>query len=249
MIMVRGASHWYAGAMTSPADAGSRAETAAPLGDFAPSEAAAPRRRRDAQRNRETFVAVAQAAFAERGADASLEQIARDAGLAIGTLYRHFPTRIDLLLATYEPRVRGLLAEAEKSLEMDDAWEGFLRCMEALFSMQAGDRGFNDLISTRCPGDPRTEAMHNQICGLIRAAIERAQASGDIRPDVTDADVVTLVWANGRIVEATSGIAPRAWRRHVHLMMDAFRAVNRHELPEPPLTDEQLYQAMAHRST
>ena len=51
------------------------------------------------------------------------------------------------------------------------------------------------------------------------------------------------MWANGRIVEATSRVAPNAWRRHLYLMMDAFRAANRHELPEPPLTDDQLYQA------
>src|SRR5258708_9260079 len=60
-------------------------------------------RRRDAQRNRETFLAAARAAFAEHGADASLEQVARDAGLAIGTPYRHFPSRLHLPLPVYNP--------------------------------------------------------------------------------------------------------------------------------------------------
>ena len=71
----------------------------------------------------------------------------------------------------------------------------------------------------------------------MKRVIQRAQASGDVRPDITDADIVSLMWANGRIVEATSRVAPNAWRRHLYLMMDAFRAANRHELPEPPLTD------------
>jgi AcrR family transcriptional regulator len=188
---------------------------------------------------------VARAAFAEHGADASLEQVARDAGLAIGTLYRHFPCRLDLLLAVYEPRARELLTEAEAALRMDDPGVGFRRCLEALLAMQAGDRGFNDLLCTRFPGDARTEALINRLCDLMKKVIQRGQASGDVRPDITDADIVSLMWANGRIVEATSRVAPNAWRRHLYLMMDAFRADGRHELPEPPLTDQQLYQAMA----
>jgi AcrR family transcriptional regulator len=204
-------------------------------------------RRRDAQRNRETFLAAARAAFAEHGAGASLEQVARDAGLAIGTLYNHFPSRLDLLLAVYEPRACELLTEAEAALRMDDPGEGFRRCLEALLAMQAGDRGFNDLLCTRFPGDARTEALINRLCDLMKKVIQRGQASGDVRPDITDADIVSLMWANGRIVEATGHIAPNAWRRHLYLMMDAFQAANGHELPEPPLTDDQLYQAMADR--
>jgi AcrR family transcriptional regulator len=211
-------------------------------------EAHAPRRR-DAQRNRQTFLAIALDAFAEHGADASLEQIARDAGLAIGTLYRHFPTRMDLLLAVFEPRACELLREAEIALAMDDPWEGFGHCLDALFSMQAGNRGFNDFICTRFPGDVRTESLHNRLCELMKQVVRRAQDSGDVRTDITDADIVSLIWANGGIIEATRHVAPLAWRRNLYLMMDAFRSSNRHELPEPPLTDAQLYESMAYRGS
>ena len=64
----------------------------------------------------------------------------------------------------------------------------------------------------------------------------------------TLADLLCLVLANSRIIEATAEIAPRAWRRQLHLMLDAFRAGHTHELPEPALTDDQLYQAMARLS-
>ncbi|MFB4301712.1 TetR/AcrR family transcriptional regulator [Actinomadura sp. NTSP31] len=205
-------------------------------------------RRRDAQRNRERFIAAAQAAFAEHGADASLERIARDAGLAIGTLYRHFPTRLDLLTAAFEPKVQELVATAERALAMDDPWEGFCAFLESLFGMQAGDRGFNDLVSMRFPASERTEALHERLYQLIEANLRRAQQHGHVRTDVTEADIITLVWANGRILEATSHTAPHAWRRNLHLMIDAFRAANRHELPEPPLTGEQLYAAMVRLS-
>lgn len=230
---VRRASHRYPGIMSPSAQE--------------PAALARPRRR-DAQRNRERFIAAAQAAFAEHGVDASLERIARDVGLAIGTLYRHFPTRVDLLLAAFEPKLQAFVETAEHALAMDDAWEGFCVFLESLFGMQAGDRGFNDLVSMRFPASERTEAMHDRLYHLIEKILRRAQQYGDVRPDLTEADIITLVWANGRIIEATSHTAPQAWRRNLHLMIDAFRAANRHELPEPPLTGEQLYAAMVRLS-
>ncbi|MFI5778019.1 TetR/AcrR family transcriptional regulator [Nocardia sp. NPDC051570] len=204
--------------------------------------------RRDARRNRDLFIEYAQAAFAELGVDASLEQIARDAGLAIGTLYRHFPTRVDLLVAAFEPKLREFLDSAEDALAMDDPWEGFCTFLEVLCRTQAGDRGFNDFISMRFPADERTESLHNRLCELTTDVLARAQTAGVVRPDVTEADIISLIWANSRIIEATSHAAPQAWRRHLHLMIDGFQAAGRRELPEPPLTEEQLYQAMAHLS-
>ena len=82
--------------------------------------------RRDARERRDKLIAAAQREFAAHGVDASLEKIARDAGVAIGTLYRHFPTRLDLLMAAFEPRLQEFLDGADKALEMDDPWEGFV---------------------------------------------------------------------------------------------------------------------------
>src|SRR3954463_6298591 len=89
--------------------------------------------RRDAQERRGKLLAAAQREFAARGVDASLEKIARDAGVAIGTLYRHFPTRLDLLMAAFEPRLEEFLNGATKALEIDDPWEGFVYYLENLF--------------------------------------------------------------------------------------------------------------------
>ncbi|HET8779523.1 MAG TPA: TetR/AcrR family transcriptional regulator, partial [Agromyces sp.] len=56
--------------------------------------------------------------------------------------------------------------------------------------------------------------------------------------------IVNLIWFNGRMIDATSATAPNAWRRQLHLMLDAYRAQRAHPLPEPPMTDQQLYDAM-----
>jgi AcrR family transcriptional regulator len=202
--------------------------------------------RRDARERRVKLIAAAQHEFAAHGVDASLEQIAREAGVAIGTLYRHFPTRMDLLMAAFQPRLQEFLAGANKALEMDDPWERFVSYLENLFAVQAGDRGFNDFLSRRFPGNADTEQIHDQMCRQIDDVLTRAQESGEARLDITRADIVNLIWSNGRIIDATSATAPTAWRRQLYLMLDAYRAERAHSIPEPPMTDEQLYDAMVH---
>ena len=204
--------------------------------------------RRDARERRDKLILAAQHEFAAHGVDASLERIARDAGVAIGTLYRHFPSRLDLLMAAFQPRLREFLEGADKALELDDPWEGFVCYLDNLFAVQAGDRGFNDFLSRRFPGNADTEKIHDQMCGQIEDVLTRAQEAGAARPDITQADIVNLIWSNGRIIDATSATAPTAWRRQLYLMLDAYRAERAHAIPEPPMTDEQLYDAMVHLS-
>jgi AcrR family transcriptional regulator len=200
--------------------------------------------RRDARERRGKLIAAAQREFASHGVDASLEKIARDAGVAIGTLYRHFPTRLDLLVAAFEPRLQEFLEGADKALAMDDPWEGFVGYLENLFAVQAGDRGFNDFLSRRFPGNAETERIHDEMCAQIEEVLTRAQEAGEVRPDLRQADIVNLIWSNGRIIDATSATAPMAWRRQLYLMLDAYRAERAHAIPEPPMTDDQLYDAM-----
>ena len=178
-----------------------------------------------------------------------MEQIARGAGVAIGTLYRHFPTRMDLLMAAFEPRLHEFLDGASVALELADPWEGFVYYLENLFSVQAGDRGFNDFLSRRFPGNAATERIHDLMCRQIEDVLIRAQDAGRVRPDIALADIVNLIWSNGPIMDATSATAPNAWRRHLHLALDAYRAERAHPIPEPPMTDQQLYDAMVHLST
>lgn len=171
--------------------------------------------------------------------------IARSAGLTIGTLYRHFPRRIDLLVAVYGATLRDFLDRAEARLDSADAWDGFSAFLEELCAAQAGDRGFGDFVSRRFPDDERTEALHDHLCQVAERVLVRAQETGAVRPDVTSADLVMLLLAISRIAEATAPVAPGTWRRHLHVVLDGFRATGVSELPGPALDDEQLYRAMA----
>jgi AcrR family transcriptional regulator len=216
---------------------------------IADAEQARKPRRRDAIERHDRLISAAQREFAARGVNASLEGIARDADVAIGTLYRHFPTRQDLLLAAFQPRLHEFSEGTMKVLEMEDPWEAFVSYLENLCRVQAGDRGFNDFLSRRFPGNADTERIHDQMCEQIESVLARAQESGQVRPDLAVADIVNLIWSNGRMMDATSATAPNEWRRHLYLMLDAYRAGRAHPLPEPPMTDEQLYDAMVHLGT
>ncbi|MGW0711450.1 TetR/AcrR family transcriptional regulator [Streptomyces sp. NPDC002643] len=201
--------------------------------------------RRDAQRNRDTLLAAARRAFAEEGLGASLEQVAKQAGLAIGTLYRHFPTRLDLVQAVFADKLGVWYGAAERAVVMDDTWEGFCFFLETMCELQSGDRGFSGLAGTRLPEVACLAGTQTRIHELGIRIVERAQEQGTLRPDVTPEDVAFVIWSVGRVSEATQDVAPEVWRRHLYLLLEGFRAGRVHPLPVPSLTPEQLYEAMA----
>jgi AcrR family transcriptional regulator len=196
--------------------------------------------RKDARRNRDAIVAAARKAFAEQGLSASLEGVAREAGVAIGTVYRHFPNRLDLVEEIFTAKFTDLLGAAEKAAAMDDAWDGFCHYLERLCELQADDRAFNDLVSARLPLHLLGRGMTERARELSAEIFLRAQKQGALRDDVTPQDLFFVIWSQAGIIRATRNVAPTAWRRHLHLMLDAFRAGCAHELPVPSLTLRQI---------
>jgi AcrR family transcriptional regulator len=199
--------------------------------------------RKDAQRNRERLVEAARAVFAERGLDVALEEVARRAGVSIGTLYNRFPTRADLVGAVFADRRETLIGIAEHALAMDDAWAGFVHLVEQVCRMQAADRGYNDLSARSIPQAAPTPALERGH-GLMTEVVERAKCSGVLRPDFVLADMAFVTWAITRTIEATADVDPEAWRRHLGFILDGLRAPAAHPLPAPALTDEQVIRIM-----
>jgi len=199
--------------------------------------------RKDAQRNRAALMHAARVAFAQDGLDAALEGIARRAGVAIGTLYRHFPTRMDLVGAILAEKQRAWIEAAEAAVEMETAWDGLVFFLEGVCELQAGDRAFNDVASMRFPHAPRIEAARKRAYDLSRRIVERAQAEGSLRPDITAEDLAFIVWAHTRVSEATHAVDPHAWRRYLALTLDGFRTAAAHPLPVPPLRPRQVLRA------
>ena len=201
--------------------------------------------RSDSRRNRDALLAAARDAFAEHGLNASLQHVARAAGGAIGTLYRHFPTRDDLLVAVFADKLRIVADTGERALAHEDAWAGFVLFLETLCALQAEDLGFNELASMDRPAEGGAAEVRARIHHIWRRLLTRAQEHGVLRQDLVLNDMFVLLWSHSRIIEATYGVAPHAWRRHLHLMLDAYRAERAHPLPAPALTDAEMRLATA----
>ncbi|MFJ8009558.1 TetR/AcrR family transcriptional regulator [Streptomyces fagopyri] len=145
---------------------------------------------------------------AVHGHGASLEGIAREAGVAIGTLYRHFPSRLDLVGTLFDAKYTELLAAAEEAAALDDAWEGFCRYLEKLCEVQACDRAFNGLVSARLPLHVAGRDMYERAKDLCIQIMRNAQEQGVLRADVTPQDIAFVIWSQAGIIQATRTIAP-----------------------------------------
>ena len=205
-----------------------------------------PRRlRRDAQRNRDAILAAARQVFCDQGLEAPLEEIARRAEVGIATLYRRFPSRVELLDAVLADNLQAHIAAAEQALAMDDPWEGFAFYLEETSRLQATDRGLNDAMGMRFPRATGLEASMTRLFEVVAQVVDLAQHSGKLRADFTLEDLALVTWANTRILQASRAAgAPDAWRRHLGFLLDGFRAERAHPLPRPPLSPRQVYRAM-----
>jgi len=178
--------------------------------------------RADAQRNRDKLVEVAAQAFAADGVDASLEEIAKRAGVGIGTLYRHFPTREHLVEVVYRREVEGLCHAAEELAAQHPADVALEMWMQRFVDYIATKRGLaTSLRLLLTTNSTLFSDTSGRVSGAMRSLIEAAAASGKIRADVDASDVM----------HALGGIysAPNTpdWRersgRLVKLLMDGLR--------------------------
>ncbi len=180
--------------------------------------------RADARRNRAKLLDAARAHFASHGLDAQIDEIARLAGVGVGTVYRHFPTKEDLLQALTDERFEGLAAAAREALEVADPWEGFAGYMTYSTRVMAEDRALSEAMDQR--PDFCSEAAHRvgllEITGEI---VERAQLSGQLRADIVAWDVPSLVCGLGRAVRVQGDGRPAmSWERHLEIILAGLRA-------------------------
>jgi AcrR family transcriptional regulator len=196
--------------------------------------------RADAARNRDKLLATATRVFGERGLDAPLEDIARRAGVSIGTLYNHFPTREALVDAIVPERLAALERFALAALAESDPWQGFVLFVEGVFTLQAQDQGLNDALANRFPLSPALRDACHRGLGHAEEIIGRAQRAGALRADLAATDLVPLMWALSEVIRRSVTGAPQAWRRHLALVLDGLRAGAAHPLPAPPLDTAQV---------
>ncbi|HEY4020014.1 MAG TPA: helix-turn-helix domain-containing protein [Pseudonocardiaceae bacterium] len=200
--------------------------------------------RSDALRNRALLIDAARELFAERGVDVALDEVARRAGVSIGTLYNRFPNRAVLIEAVFGDRLEKIAGFALRALADPDPWEGFAAYLFDVCELQAADRGFNAVAARGLADSAANEGLRRQISEAMAQLIERAKQAGTMRADLAIEDLAFVVWGVAQTVDRTASVAPRIWRRHLALLLDGFRAEAAHPLPEPPLNPGMSHAAM-----
>ncbi|SEG97780.1 DNA-binding transcriptional regulator, AcrR family [Nonomuraea solani] len=195
--------------------------------------AAARSTRKDSLRNRELLITAARQVFAERGFSATLDDIARHAGLGTGTAYRNFPNKQALAAEVLSEATERILADARAALEVEDPWAGLVVFFERAAARQAADRGLYESLSGR--GDHEEQArIWPEIVAAVTELYERAHRAGVIRADAAAQDIAAIFALLGPAFEMSRATSPELWRRYLALILDGFRATERPALPVPP---------------
>jgi AcrR family transcriptional regulator len=177
-------------------------------------------KRADARRNYEQLVAAAREAFTEADRSASLEDIARRAGVGIGTLYRHFPTRADLIQAVYVEEVEALARSAETVAD-DEPWAALIRWLHGFVGYIATKQALADELFAIA--EHKADVFSNCRSALNAAGrplLERAQAAGEVREDANIEDVIRMVGALAKMPASEPGEIERV----LDIALDGLRA-------------------------
>jgi AcrR family transcriptional regulator len=187
--------------------------------DEPPDQAVVRPLRADAQRNRATLIAAARAVFTERGSDASLEAIARRAGVGVGTLYRHFPTRQDLIESVYVEEVEALCRSAEDVTD-GSSWDALVHWFNRFVDYVATKKALLEELMATIGQDAQVfRTCHDAIFAAGQPLLERAKRDGVVRPEVEFIDVIRMVSGVTMIRNAE----PEDIRRVLAMALDGLR--------------------------
>jgi AcrR family transcriptional regulator len=179
--------------------------------------------RRDAERNRQRILKAASEVFTERGLDVSLDEVARHAGVGVGTVYRRFRTKEDLVEALFVDRIEAMATLAEEALEASDPWSGLACFMERAASMLAQDLGLRQMMMFATYGGDKVWYARQRNAPLVTRLVERAQAAGQLRSDLGPTDIPFILFVLAEAAQFARRVSPEIWRRYLTLMLDGLR--------------------------
>src|ERR1700750_2218214 len=149
--------------------------------------------RADARRNRERILQAARYACAEHGASVQIDDVARSAGVGVGTVYRHFPTKDALIEALVAEKFRVTSENIRAALEIEDPWESFATALRSNAEVMAADAGLRDALVRLAPSTRHEGEARDELDALGCRLVERAQAAGVLRDDITVHDIAALM--------------------------------------------------------
>jgi AcrR family transcriptional regulator len=189
--------------------------------------------RRDAERNRQRILKAASEVFNERGLDVSLDEIARHAGVGVGTVYRRFRTKEELIEALFMDRLDSVATIADEAYESPDAWCGLVSFMERMAELMAANLGLRQMLMFATYGRDLVAVARQRNEPLVQRLVERAQAAGQLRADIRQTDIPFIVFMLTDAAHLAYAANPGIWRRYLTLILDGMQPGREDVTPLP----------------
>jgi len=178
--------------------------------------------RKDAARNRALLINSARDVFAERGLDATLDDVAHHAGLGVGTAYRHFANKYELLSALVDEMIQQFFASAEQALTIADPWQALVAFLEEILVRQVNDRGLR-LVLMGIHDQDKFDDIHDRLGAMLGQLLDRAKLAGAVRSDLEPSDVGILIGMLCTAADVVGDVGPQLWRRYLTLCLDGLK--------------------------
>jgi AcrR family transcriptional regulator len=192
--------------------------------------------RADAERNRRRILDAARDVFAQNGLGVGVDAVARAAGVGVGTLYRRFPTKQDLLAAVIEDGICHLADRVEQIESIEDPWQAFEATVHEFAETIARDRGFYEVIHGTPEFIPIARESKLRLMDSVARVVTRAQEAGVVRDDVVADDIAVLSQVAARMPRWRLEAQPELWTRYLALTLDGLRPEGARRLEhEPPV--------------
>ena len=201
----------------------------------------APVLRRDAERNRQLLLTTAYRLMATDGLDVPYEDIARAAGTGMGTMYRRFPRRQDLLDALFNEHIDTVIGFAEEASRHEDAWAGLSWFLRRQLEIEAQSRGLGELLRRRNQATASVQRAHERMTPLVADLIARAVRAGQLPAGVTPADFAAVHVMVGSVMDASRAFAPQLWRRALVVALAGLRHADLSGDPPDETVIDHLY--------
>ena len=205
-----------------------------------------PRMRKDAARNRERLLNAARELFAERGLNVTLNEIAHHAGVGVGTAYRRFANKDEVIEALYDESLEEVAAVVHQALAEPDAWRGLVLYFERSLEALLHNRALTQIMNNPRLDEGRVTEARDRIAPLLERLVERAKAEGAVRHDLEQSDLVFVQDGLASVMDRTRSIKPQLYRRYLAMFLDGIRADREAltDLPEAALSADQTHAAM-----
>ncbi len=202
--------------------------------------------RADAKRNLTKILEAAALVFAEKGLDATLDEVAAVAGVGVGTVYRRFPDKEALIGALFDNAIDDIVHLAKVAPTHGNSWEALVWFLEEALDRQCANRGLRDVVVGSSFPIDRLQAAKGRLSPAIAQLVEGAQRDGYLRGDVVSADFPVMEMMISFLGNMTAQVAPDLWRRYLTILLDGLVVARGEPSPLRALPDDAVLQEALH---